>query len=123
MSCSSSVNFRSCLADFVKLSSFRPESSGQDVTIDSVITISPTIAIKLSSLDKFTLIKLCLFCILCVVDSCFLGACLGVAGAFFGSSFLGFAASGFASGSETAACTGSLFVACVLSLAGFLIVS
>ena len=60
ISCSSSVSLRSWRADLVKLSSFKPRISGEEVTIDSVITISPTIAIRLSSLDRLTLIRLCL---------------------------------------------------------------
>ena len=59
MSCKSSVSLRSCRVDFRKLSSFRFWISGEEVTIDSVITISPTIAMRLSSLERLTLIKLC----------------------------------------------------------------
>ena len=58
----SSVNLRSCLADFMKLSRLSWGSirrTGEEVTIDSVITISPTRSFKLSSFCRFTEIKLC----------------------------------------------------------------
>ena len=61
MSCSSSVSLRSCRADLVKASSRRPFRSGEAVTMDSVITISPTTAARESSLLRLTLIRLSLW--------------------------------------------------------------
>ncbi len=63
MSCSSSVSLRICLVDFVKLSKFNFFISLSDETMDSAITSSPTIFTSLSSLVRFTVIKLCLLCL------------------------------------------------------------
>ncbi len=61
ISCSSSVSFLSWRDALVKLLS-RPAcwSVGFDVTIDSVITISPIRSIRLSSFDRLTFMRLCL---------------------------------------------------------------
>ena len=62
ISCRSSVSLRSCRPDFMKLSKLslgRSFSSGEEVTMDSVMTISPTISIRLSSFIRFTLIRFC----------------------------------------------------------------
>ena len=61
-SCSSSVSLRSWRADLVKVSSLSPFRSGEAVTMDSVMTISPTRAIKVSSLERLTEIKLSRAC-------------------------------------------------------------
>ena len=63
ISCRSLVSLRSWRADFIKLSLLSLGSrfnSGEDVTMDSVITISPTISIRLSSFIRLTLIRFCL---------------------------------------------------------------
>ena len=104
ISCKSSVSFLNCLADFMKLSRLSCGSirrTGEEVTIDSVITISPTRSFKLSSFCKFTEIKLCLtgaaaFCCAacCAVplsfSFCFALLCSAVLfpSSFFSSSFL-----------------------------------
>ena len=69
ISCRSSVSLRSWRADFIKLSSFKFCRSGQDVTMDSVITISPTTATRLSSLERLTLIRLCFTGALCAAGA------------------------------------------------------
>ena len=93
---SSSVSLRSCRADLEKASSTSPFRSGEEVTMDSVMTISPTTADSWSSLDRLTLMRVSLGCCCCC---CWAAGAEAAAGAGEGGAL-------WAAGAEAAAGAG-----------------
>ncbi len=97
-----SVRLRSCLAALVKLSSFKPSRSGEAVTMDSVMTISPTTAFSSSSFERFTLIRLSFWLFWLLLFPCW-AACWGAAGALcWAAACWGAGSAGFGAGASGA---------------------
>ena len=97
---SSSVSLRSCRADLEKASRFSPFRSGEEVTMDSVMTISPTTADSWSSLDRLTLMSVSLGC------CCWAAGAGAAAGAAAGALWTAGAAEGAVAGAAAGFASG-----------------